>query len=75
MGRSYQWLRITVVVLLLAGPLASAQGPETDAFKDAERLYNNGKWPEAEKSFVGIVRDHPDNIAAQMYLGQTLRLT
>jgi len=72
MCRSYEWLRITLVVLLLAAPLALAQGPETDVFKDAERLYNSGKWPEAEKSFVDIVRDHPDNIAAQMYLGQTL---
>ncbi|HET6843354.1 MAG TPA: hypothetical protein VFK06_17000 [Candidatus Angelobacter sp.] len=65
-------MRITLVVLLLAAPLALAQGPETDVFKDAERLYNSGKWPEAEKSFVVIVCDHPDNIAAQMYLGQTL---
>jgi len=72
MGRSSEWLRITVVVLLLAGTLASAQGPETDALKNAELLYSSGKWSEAEKSFAGIVRDHPDNIAAQMYLGQTL---
>lgn len=72
MGRSSDWLRITVVFLSLAGTLASAQGLETDAIKNAERLYSSGKWSEAEKSFAGIVRDHPDNIAAQMYLGQTL---
>lgn len=73
MGRSSEWLRITMVVLSLAGTLASAQGrPETDAFKNAEGLYKSGKWPEAEKSFAGIVHDHPDDIAAQMYLGQTL---
>ncbi len=72
MGRSSEWLRITVVVLSLAGTLALAQGSETEAFKNAEGLYNSGKLPEAEKSFAGIVRDHPDNIAAQMYLGQTL---
>lgn len=72
MGRSSGWLRITVVVLLLVGTLTSAQGPETDAVTKAERLYNSGKWQEAENSFASIVRDHPDNIAAQMYLGQTL---
>jgi predicted Zn-dependent protease len=72
MSRSSELLRITVVSLSLAGTLASAQGPETDAVKNAQLLYNSGKWQEAEKSLVRIVRDYPDNIAAQMYLGQTL---
>jgi predicted Zn-dependent protease len=72
MSRRSEWLRITLVLLLQVGMLASAQSPETDTVKNAERLYNSGKWPEAERSFASIVREHPDNIAAQMYLGQTL---
>ena len=70
-GRS-EWLRVTLVILSLAGMSALAQSPKTDAVKNAERLYNSGKWSEAETSFASIAREHPDNIAAQMYLGQTL---
>ena len=70
-GRS-ECLRLTLVLLLLAGMSASAQSPETDAVKNAERLYSSGKWSEAERSFASIAREHPDNIAVQMFLGQTL---
>jgi predicted Zn-dependent protease len=41
-------------------------------FQDAQRLYESGKLLEAEKIFTEITRDHPTNVAALMYLGQTL---
>jgi predicted Zn-dependent protease len=51
---------------------ALAQTQEVDIFRDAQQLYDGSRWPEAEHSFASIVRKHPGNIAAQMYLGQTL---
>ena len=39
---------------------------------DAQRLYESGKLADAEKGFAEVTRTHPENIAAQMYLGQTL---
>lgn len=72
MAEDFEWLRTTFLFLSLAGMFASAQVPEMDAVKNAERLYNSGNWSEAEKIFAGIIHYHPDNIAAQMYLGQTL---
>ena len=40
--------------------------------RDAQRLYETGKLADAEKGLAEVTRDHPDNITAQMYLGQTL---
>lgn len=61
-----------MALMLLGGMSASAQKPEADMLRDAQRFYESGKYADAEKSFAEITREHPDNIAAQMYLGQTL---
>jgi tetratricopeptide (TPR) repeat protein len=61
-----------VVAILLSGISAHGQKSESERFQDAQRLFDAGKLPEAEKGFAEIVREHPDNIAAQMHLGQTL---
>ena len=41
-------------------------------FREAQARYASGKLLEAEAGFADIVRLHPSNVAAQMYLGQTL---
>ena len=61
-----------VVAILLCGISAHGQKSESERFQDAQRLYDKGKLPEAEKGFAEIVREDPANIAAQMHLGQTL---
>ena len=63
---------IGMALVFMVGISVLAQKPEADALRDAQRLYDSGKWAEAEESYASIVRAHPDNIAAQMYLGQTL---
>jgi predicted Zn-dependent protease len=65
-------LQTIAVVILLGGISAHGQKSDTEMFQDAQRLYAAGKLPEAERSFAEITRDHPGNVAAQMYLGQTL---
>ena len=65
-------LQAMVAIMLLGGISAHAQKTDAEMFQDAQRLYATGKLPEAEKSFTEITRDHPANVAAQMYLGQTL---
>ena len=65
-------LEVMMTLMLLGGMSASAQKPETDMLRDAQRLYDSGKYADAEKSLTEVTREHPDNIAAQMYLGQTL---
>lgn len=57
---------------LLAGLSAQAQQLESKMFRDAQLLYDSGKLANAEKSFAQITLEHPDNLAAQIYLGQTL---
>jgi tetratricopeptide (TPR) repeat protein len=58
---------------LLSGAIAHAQGPEgMDALQNAKRLYQTGRLSEAEKSFREITQHDAANLAAQMYLGQTL---
>jgi TolA-binding protein len=59
-------------ICLLAGLSVQAQKRETEIFRNAHQLYDSGRLADAEKGFAEIVRDHPDNIAAQMFLGQTL---
>ena len=66
-----KWQAI-VTVMLLGGIAVHAQKPEAEMFRDAQRLYDSGKFPDAERGFAEIPREHPDNMAAQMYLGQTL---
>ena len=63
---------IVATACLLAGLSAQAQKPEVEMLRDAQRLYDSGRFADAEKSFAEITREHPDNIAAQMRLGQTL---
>jgi len=64
-------LVISVVVLLCCSPVRAQKG-NAEVFQNAQGLYAAGKLPEAEKSFTEITRNDPDNVAAQMYLGQTL---
>jgi predicted Zn-dependent protease len=65
-------LEAIMAVMLLGGLSVYAQRPEAGALRDAQRLYESGKLAEAEKGFAEITRQHPDNIVAQMYFGQTL---
>ena len=65
-------LQAIAAVILLGGISTHAQGPEAEMFQNAQRLYVSGKLAETETKFTEITRDHPANIAAQMYLGQTL---
>lgn len=67
-------LRVMMVcaIWLAAGLSVQAQKPETEMLRDAQRLYDSGKLADAEKSFAEIAREHPANVSAQMYLGQTL---
>ena len=64
-------LQIAMAIILLSQIAAHAQKPEAELFQDGKRLYADGKLRDAEKIFVGITRNHPTDIAAQMYLGQT----
>lgn len=61
-----------VAIVSLVGVSAYAQKSETEMFQDGRLLYSNGRLLEAEKDFTEITRHHPENVAAQMYLGQTL---
>lgn len=63
---------LVIMTLLLSGVSGHAQKSESVMFQDAQRLYESGKLLEAEKIFTEITRDHPTNVAALMYLGQTL---
>jgi predicted Zn-dependent protease len=65
-------LQAIVAIMLLGGISLHAQKPEAEMLLDAQRLYDSGKFTDAEKGFAEITREHPDNIPAQMYLGQTL---
>lgn len=65
-------LQTIAAVMLLGAISVQAQKPEADMLLDARRLYDSGKFADAEKGFAQITREHPENIAAQMYLGQTL---
>jgi predicted Zn-dependent protease len=65
-------LQAIVAIMLLGGISVHAQKPEAEMLSDAQRLYDTGKLADAERSFAEITRQHPDNIAAQMYFGQTL---
>jgi cytochrome c-type biogenesis protein CcmH/NrfG len=64
-------LQAMMVVILLSGFPVQGQNSEAELFQNAQ-LYASGKLLDAEKSFAEITRDHPANVAAQMYLGQTL---
>lgn len=62
-----------VVALLVTGSaLAYGQWAETDAFQNAKHLYQTGHLEEAERGFRELVHHDRSNVAAQMYLGQTL---
>lgn len=68
-------MRLLVLVAIgasMGAAVTVAQKLKTDSLKDAQRLYESGRLHEAEKSFSAIVRNDPSNVAAQMYLGQTL---
>jgi predicted Zn-dependent protease len=63
---------IVVMLCVLGMSSAQAQKNDTETFREAQHLYADKKLAEAEKSFSEIVRLHPSDVAAQMYLGQTL---
>lgn len=63
---------IVVMLCVLGMSSAQAQKTDTETFREAQHLYADKKLAEAEKSFSEIVRLHPSDVAAQMYLGQTL---
>ena len=63
---------MVVAAWIMVGIASQAQRPEAETLREAQQLYASGKLVEAEKSFGDITREHPDNITAQMYLGQTL---
>lgn len=63
---------ILIAAWLMMGLAMQAQKPEAEQLRDAQGLYDSGKFADAEAGFTKIAREHPDNIAAQMYLGQTL---
>lgn len=63
---------IVAAASMMVGLVAQAQKPEPETLRDAQRLYESGKYADAEESFAEVIREHPDNVAAQMYLGQTL---
>lgn len=65
-------LAATVIVWLSTCAWSYGQRSETAALQEGRQLYASGKLVEAEKIFEGIVRHDPSNVAAQMYLGQTL---
>ncbi len=58
--------------LVTAYGFAHAQDAETDVFQNAKHLYQIGHLVEAERSFRELVNRDPSNVAAQMFLGQTL---
>lgn len=60
------------IILLISGAGLQAQKSDKEAFREAQQLYASGKLAEAQKVFAEITRHDPSNIAAQMYLGQTL---
>jgi predicted Zn-dependent protease len=62
----------SLIVALAVGMTAYAQKPEAEALRDAQRLYEGGKYAAAESAFAEIAQAHPDNVTAEMYLGQTL---
>ena len=63
---------VVAATILSSGASLHAQRSEVDSFQNAKRLYDGGRLAEAERSFLEITRHDPSNIAAQMYLGQTL---
>ena len=67
-------LKLFVVGIVIVSGMQTvyAQISETERFQNAKRSYNAGRLTEAEKQFAEITRDNPENISAQMFLGQTL---
>jgi predicted Zn-dependent protease len=65
-------LATMAIVWLMTGVWLHAQEADTAAFREGQQLYASGKLSEAKKIFEEIVRHDPSNVAAQMYLGQTL---
>jgi predicted Zn-dependent protease len=64
--------QLLAVIVLSAIPSAHSQKSDDEMFREAQSHYASGKLLEAETSFADIARLHPSNVAAQMYLGQTL---
>lgn len=54
--------------------MSFAQNPKSDdaLIGEAEQQYKNGNLADAEQGFRELVKRHPSNLAAEMYLGQTL---
>ena len=65
-------LLAAVATALVCGITAPAQNQNVDKLHEAKKLYAAGKLQEAETALLEITRHDPFDIAAQMYLGQTL---
>jgi predicted Zn-dependent protease len=66
-------LRFTCVIIFLwLAALSSGQLPATALEQQARREYSDRQFAAAERDFREIVRANPANLAAQMFLGQTL---
>jgi predicted Zn-dependent protease len=61
-----------IAVLGLSAFCLHAQRPEADSFQKARQLYQSGQLTKVEQTLREIVRRDPTDVAAQMYLGQTL---
>jgi predicted Zn-dependent protease len=65
-------LALAMIVSCFGAVSECAQTSETENLVKAKQLYASGQLAKAEKSFAEVVRHDPSNIAAEMYLGQTL---
>jgi tetratricopeptide (TPR) repeat protein len=64
---------LTAVAAMGLGVMSlQGQSPEVNSFQNAIRLFKTGHLAEAELEFRELVGQDPSNVAAQMYLGQTL---
>lgn len=65
-------LKLVAVAIVFSAQTLYSQTTETELFNASKQSYTSGHLHDAERGFTELVHSHPDNIAAQMYLGQTL---
>ena len=63
---------LVLAAIAMGSSVSHAQKTEVEMFESAQRSYISGNWDQAEKGFRDITRSQPNNVPAQMYLGQTL---
>jgi tetratricopeptide (TPR) repeat protein len=65
--------QIMLLLFFVSGScLAQGQSGDVGSFHKAQQLFAEKKLPEAERAFAEIVRLHPENVSAEVYLGETL---